>query len=58
MYYILEQIQSINEKLDLLINQPESILGDVISASIGAVALIISVLIGTQSIKKKLLKIV
>lgn len=54
MYYILEQIQSINEKLDLLINQPESILGDVISASIGAVALIISVLIGTQSIKKKI----
>ena len=47
MYYIFEQIQSINQKLDLLINQPESILGDVVSALIGAIALIISVFIGT-----------
>lgn len=54
MYYIFEQIQSINQKLDLLINQPESILGDVVSALIGAIALIISVFIGTQSIKKKI----
>lgn len=54
MYYIFEQIQSINQKLDLLINQHESILGDVVSALIGAIALIISVFIGTQSIKKKI----
>jgi len=54
MYYLFEQFQAINQKLDLLLNQSESIKGDVVSAIIGATALIISVLIGTQSIKKKI----
>ena len=51
LYYLF---YTLNEKMDVIINQICDYKGEIISAIIGAVALFISVLIGSQTIGKKL----